>query len=171
MKHTRSIGFEALEGRMLLSTAHVARDRAPRRETVAVPLVLTGTLAVDSTAATTATDDMGDSINETPVAGNLGTLGKVRGTWYETFDQYGDYMGPDTIQLRNAKGTVVVAFNDQDATSAHGTKHGAESYVYPQRGLAGGGAIGRGEETGTVELNTNPGRTSIQTMVITTEKT
>ncbi len=170
MKHVRSFGFEALETRMLLSRGHVATAHHARAVAAPAPVVLDGTLSVDSGAAVVEMDDEGDSITETPVSGQLGALGEVHGVWDETFDEYGDYLGPDTIELHNAKGTIVIGFNDQAEMHVHKVAHGSVSYEYAQRFITGAGAYARASETGTIDLVTDTPRTSIQSMEIQTGK-
>ncbi len=104
MKPARSFGFEALESRMLLSSGHVTSAHHAARADAATDLVLSGTLTVNNRAAIMESDAEGDSINETPVSGTLGALGEVHGVWTETFDAYGDYVGPDTIALSQFEG-------------------------------------------------------------------
>ena len=100
-------------------------------------------------------------MTSTPVAGQLGTLGEVRGIWNESADEYGDYLGPDTMQLHNAKGSFVVAIQR--------TKHRAvtpsrgrcrPSTVDPSSPSDGTGAYARAKESGTIELTTNSARTT-----------
>ena len=88
----------------------------PRRP-AATPVVLNGTLNVDNNpnATTTTTNDDGSMTTSVPVAGQLGALGQVRGIWNETVDSFGDYEGPDTLILHDAKGAFVVAFNNENA--------------------------------------------------------
>ena len=71
-----------------------------------------GTLTVDYKAATMDMNTDGSSTTVVPVSGRLGTLGVVHGDWNQTIDSYGNYEGPDTIQLRDPKGTFVITFND-----------------------------------------------------------
>ena len=94
MSHVRSLCFEALEERKLLSRGHIVAHA--KHAAVATPLVLNGTLTVDNKATTTSMDDQGDTTTSIPVAGQLGTLGEVRGIWNESADSEGDYLGPDT---------------------------------------------------------------------------
>ena len=141
MRHARSLCVESLEERKLLSRAHVApHDRPAVRATA---LVLTGTLKVDNNAATTNTDDDGDVMISTPVAGQLGTLGQVHGIWNTSSDDYGDYLGPDTLQLRTSKGTLMVAFSEQNTDSVTHVAGGATETVHPQFGNDGTGAYAK----------------------------
>jgi hypothetical protein len=166
MNHGRCLGFETLEARMLLSRGHALAHA--RAAVIATPLQLNGTLAVDAQAAILNMNVDGSTTSETPVAGQLGSLGEVHGTWYESFDEYGDYLGPDTVSLHNSKGTIVIAFNDQKQVRTHKTAHGPISYVYAQRVQGGSGAYAHAAETGTIELTTGGARKNIQSMEIQT---
>jgi hypothetical protein len=172
MKHARSFGFDALESRMLLSSGHdTAAHHAARADAATgAALVLSGTLTVDNRAAIMQTDAESDSINQTPVSGDLGALGEVHGVWTETFDTYGDYIGPDTIALHSSKGTIVVDFNDQNILQSRAVKKGPATYEYAQRVQGGTDAFVHTSETGTLVLTTNAPRTSIATMQFETGK-
>ena len=58
-----------------------------------------------------------------PVSGQLNGLGQVHGVWYESTDQFGDYLGPDTITLHDAQGGFTIAFSNASPGPAH--KNGA----------------------------------------------
>jgi hypothetical protein len=167
MSHRRFLHFEDLEERQLLS----GTQRVPhaKRAIATTMLVLNGTLAVDNKATTTSMDDEGDITTSIPVAGQLGALGEVHGTWNTSADQYGDYLSPDTLQLRDSKGTFVVAFNEQDSDAVHHLAGGAEENVHPQLGSDGTGAYARTKESGTIELTTNSARTLTESMTLTTQ--
>jgi hypothetical protein len=170
MRQVRSFGFEGLETRMLLSKAHLAMAHAVHAAAT-VPLVINGTLTVDHQAAATSTDSEGDLTTSMPVAGELGTLGEVRGVWNESEDAYGDYLGPDTIQLHDSHGTFDVAFNNATPGKAHPTAQKAVFYQHPQQVFAGTGDYARASERGTIELNTNNARTGIASVTLTTRST
>ncbi len=171
MKHVHSLRFESLEGRQLLSAGHAGAAHATRA--AAVSLVLDGTLTVDNNpndmTETTNVDD--STTTSVPVAGTFGALGKVHGVWNETVDEFGDYEGPDTIVLRNAKGAFGVAFNNQNAKSTNPKARGATSYDHPQQVLGGNGAYARATESGTIELTTNPARTQVVKLTLQTTGT
>ena len=95
--------------------AHAARPAAN-------PIVLNGTLTVDNNPSQVSTTENEDGSETTaiPVAGQLGGLGYIHGIWDESVDSFGDYEGPDTITMRNTKGTFVVAFNDENASPSSG---------------------------------------------------
>ncbi len=167
MRYARFLCFESLEERKLLSRAHVALHA--RSVVAATALVLSGTLAVDNGAATTTEDEQGDVMTSTPVAGQLGALGEVHGIWNETSDQYGDYMGPDSLQLRTANGSFVVQFSEQNTDAVHHLTGGGIESVHPQLAADGTGAYARTKESGTIELSTNSARTVVTGMTLVTQ--
>jgi hypothetical protein len=136
----------------------------------ATTLVLSGTLNVDNKAATTSTDSEGDTMTMIPVAGQLGALGTVHGFWNETVDAYGDYLGPDTVQLRDPQGIFVVAFNNGNAVRAQHLAGGAVAYKHPERVLDGTGSYARTIERGTIELTTNGARSDVETLTLATQR-
>jgi hypothetical protein len=164
MNRLRTLGYDALEDRKLLSTAHVSAHSRPA--IVVTPLVLNGTLTADSKAATTTMDEEGDTTTMIPVAGQLGALGEVRGTWSETQDEYGDYMGPDTVRLHDSNGTFVVAFSEQNTKTFHHLAGGTLESVHPEHTSEGSGAYVHSKGSGTIALTTNAARTAIQTMTL-----
>lgn len=93
--------------------------------------MLNGTLTVDYKAATMDMNADGSSTTVVPVSGRLGTLGVVHGDWNQTIDSYGDYEGPDTIQLRDPKGTFVIAFNDGTPGKTYKTAQGTPTTSTP----------------------------------------
>ena len=135
MRHVHPLRFESLEARQLLSRAHGPAPARPR--VAAAPLVLDGTLAVDNSpgAATTTMNIDGSMTTSVPVAGQLGALGQVHGLWNESVDAYGDYQGPDTLRLRDAKGTFTVEFNNGAAVRPHGKTRGAPQLPTQPDGL------------------------------------
>ena len=136
MRRSRFICFDALEERKLLSGArHVTAHAKPAVGTT--PLVLNGTLTVVNTDQTTTEDEDGDVTTSTPVVGQLGILGKVHGIWNESADEFGGYEGPDTIQLRTAKGTFIVAFSEQNTSSVHHLAGARSSTFAPSLPLTG----------------------------------
>lgn len=168
MGHARSLHFDALEERELLSAARVAASHRVTPKIQPVALVLNGTLQIDNAAATTNEDDDGDMITTTPVSGTLGSLGAVRGTWNTGVDSFGDYMGPDTLDLHNAKGGIVIEFNDQQHGKAKAGAKGAAYYQVPQALLEGSSAYAEASERGTLNLNSNSARTAIVSMTFNT---
>jgi hypothetical protein len=167
MSHVHSLRFDALESRELLTKAHHAvAHGAPAVATA--PLVLDGTLIVDNKAATTTMNADGSLTTTVPVAGRLGALGEVHGLWHESVDAYGDYTGPDTLQLRAPKGTFLVTFNNQNSPRAHQPAHSAASYEHPQRVYSGTGAYTKASESGSIDLTTNAARTRIDSLTLDT---
>jgi hypothetical protein len=167
MSYARSLVFESLEDRMLLSKAHVAGAHA-KPAAVTTPLVLSGTLTVDSKAASTTVNEDDSTTTSIPVSGQIATLGKVHGIWDESADQFGDYEGPDTIRLRGAKGMVVIAFSNANPGPAYHNGNGSVSYQHPQIFDGGTRAYSRGAESGSIVLTTNAAHNSIESMTLTT---
>jgi hypothetical protein len=167
MRRGRPLCVESLEERKLLSGSHVAAHARPAVATT--PLVISGTLKVDNGAATMTEDDSGDILIATPVSGQLGSLGEVHGTWNTSADEFGDYLGPDTLQLRTSKGSIVVQFNEQDVDSVHHVAKGPSETIDPQLASNGTRAYARTRESGTIELTTNPARTDVVSLTLTTQ--
>lgn len=168
MRHVRSLGFDHLEARKLLTTsAHHALALSPPK-IVTVPVVLDGTLAVDNNAASMSTDDYGDTTTSTPVAGVINGLGKVRGVWNESADSFGDYLGPDTLRLRDPQGVFVLTFNTAKLGKAQKTPQKTYYYQFPQQLAAGTGAYVKATESGTIDLNTNAARNTVESLTLAT---
>ena len=170
MRHVHSLRFDSLEAKQLLSKAPIEVAH-PAPTVVAGPIVLSGTLAVDNNAATQTTNPDGSTTTTTPVVGRLGTMGKVRGVWNETTDQFGDVDGLDALRLRLPKGTVVVVFNNEDPGPAVRAGHGVVYDVESQRIGAGAGAYVGSSETGSIDLYPNSGRSEIVTLALHTKAT
>ncbi len=166
MSHVRSLCFDALEERKLLSRGHVVAHA--KNAVVATALVLNGTLTVNNRGTTTQMDEQGNTTTSTPVSGQLGVLGEVHGIWNESADSDGDYVGPDTLQLHNATGSFIVAFNANNPGQLHRIAGGAVYYEHPQHIAAGTGAYARVEESGSIELTTNKARTVVESMTLST---
>jgi hypothetical protein len=168
MKHAHCIGFDFLESQQLQSrvdppVAHPAR-------VLAAPRVLDGTLSVDtkSNAISSTMNADGSSTMSVAVAGQLGSLGPVHGVWYESQDAFGEYQGPDTLRLRDAKGTLTIAFNNVNRSPSHAKVHGALNDEHTQRFYTGTGAYARASESGTIELTTNAAQTHVVSMTLHT---
>ncbi len=170
MSRVHALRFEALESRELLSTAHrsahAARAHA-RPAVVGAPLVLDGTLTVHNKAATTG-EDMASGYYTTsaPVSGQLSGLGAVHGVWYESTDSQGDYLGPDTITLRNAKGGFTVAFNNGTPGPAHATANKTVYYEHAQHVISSSGAYAGSAESGSLDLNMNAAHTAVESITL-----
>ena len=172
MRRAHSLRFDALEARKLLTKAHVVAVH-PAAAVVSVPVVLTGTLAVDKNEATTSQNIDGSSTTMVPVSGRLGTLGKVQGVWYENADQFGDYMGPDTIELvsRNPKGTLSVSFNNQNAGQLHLIGHSTGYYQHAQRLQGGTGAFAKASEDGSIEVMVSSTKKAVESLELISTNT
>jgi hypothetical protein len=164
MSHVRSLCFEALEERKLLSRGQIVAHS--KHAVVATPLVLNGTLTINNRGTTVTTDEQGNTTTSTQVTGQVGTLGEVRGIWNESADSEGDYVGPDTLQLHNAKGSFIVAFNADNPGQLHRIAAGAVYYQHPQHVSGGTRAYARARESGSIELTTNTARTVVESMTL-----
>jgi hypothetical protein len=167
MRHVRSLGFEAMEARKLLTAAHHAVTHAAQ-VAASVPLELDGTLTVDTKAASTTMNTDESMTTSTPVAGVFSGLGQVRGVWNTSVDSQGNYDGPDTLRLHDPKGAFVVIFNDGNPGRAHRIPHGAEYNPLFQKIYGGTGAYARASESGTIQLSTNAALKAIESMTLTT---
>ena len=170
MSHVRSLHFDSLEARKLLTKTHLATVHSVPA-VVAAPLVLSGTLTVDNKAGTSMTNLDGSTTNMVPVAGRLGALGEVRGVWNESLDSFGDYEGPDIIQLHAAKGTFTITFSNATPGPTHTTAAGAVYYQHSQRAGLGTGVFKSESETGSIQLVLNHAKTVVQSMVLDTTGT
>jgi hypothetical protein len=82
MRCIRSLRFDDLEARKLLTTTHVAVPLA------LTPLPINGTLAVNLNTASQVENDDGSETTSVSVSGRLGTLGKVTGEWNQSIDEF-----------------------------------------------------------------------------------
>jgi hypothetical protein len=164
MKHVLWPGFEALEARKLLSKTHAAVAHAAPAD--AGPINLSGTLTVDNKGATTTMNDDGSSTNVVPVSGTVAALGAVHGVWDNSTDAFGNYMGPDSLYLHNAKGGVLLTFQDLNSRGGHALGHGVVAYTHTQRLYQSGGAYAGASESGTIDLATNKARSLIVSMTL-----
>jgi hypothetical protein len=165
-----SPGFESLEARRLLSASHHGHAAAHGQYTgPSIPLVFSGTLTVNNKSPQTTQNADGSTTTSVPVAGHLGSLGEVRGYWNESVDQYGNYIGPDTIRLHTSKGTFVVAFND--GSSGPKQHQGGEVYYqHLQRALGATGAFYGESESGTLDVMMNRSQTLVASIKLQTQK-
>jgi hypothetical protein len=174
MKRSHSLRFEALEGRQLLSTSRLALADHPHvTRALAGPIVLDGTLLVNNNpnAVITTTNADGSSTTATQVSGQLTSMGHVRGIWSESVDTYGNYSGPDTLLLRNPKGSILIAFNNQNPTRAAAHVPDGATYEHPQRVFGGSRAYAGASETGTIVLTTNRARAAVVSLTLQTATT
>ena len=135
--------------------------------------MLNGSLTVDNNpdAATSTTNVDGSTTTSLPVAGELSGLGRVRGIWNETLDEFGDYEGPDTLILRAAKGAFGVAFNNQNSTPATAKTHAPLTFDHSQKVLGGSGAYARAKKSGTIAVTTNAAQTEVVSLTLQTRNT
>ncbi len=168
MRHVHSLGFDALETRDLLSKTHVAAAHATPAA-APVPLVLSGTLSVDNNGATATMNADGSSTTVIPVAGRFGALGEVRGVWDNSVDPYGNYMGPDTLYLHDAKGGFILTFNDLNTAGRHPLGNGAVDFVHTQRLYKGSGGYAGASESGTIQLDTNKAKSLIVSLTLASQ--
>ena len=167
MNHVHSLRFEALEARELLSGAHAARAHA-RSAAVGAPLVLEGTLTANNRAASTNMNMDGGYTTSVPVSGQLSGVGQVHGLWYESTDEYGDYLGPDTVTLNGSQGSFTIAFSNATSGPAH--KNGRTVfYQHAQRLDGGSGAYAGATEKGSIDLNMNPKHTTVVSMTLNSQ--
>jgi hypothetical protein len=171
MRQSRSLGFDDLETRKLLSKIHHPAAE-PKAKAAAAPaavpmaLNLNGTLLVDMKAASQSQDEDDDTTTTVPVSGTLGSMGKVHGEWNESVDEFGDYLGPDTIEFANSQGTYTISFNSANLKNAH--KVGKES-IFPTLAQELDGATGiyaKASETGSIQVTLNPSKGVAETMTI-----
>lgn len=171
----RAFQFEALETRELLSAVHAPRPHHVRVHirpaAAATALMLDGTLTVNNRGANSVPNLAGGMTNSVPVSGQLGSLGQVRGTWYESSDSFGNYVGPDTLVLHAAHGGFTVSFNNAAPGPAHPSGHGTVYYQHPQRAGSGTGAFAGAREIGTIDLNMNHGHTTVVSLTLSTKGT
>jgi hypothetical protein len=168
MRHVRSLGFDDLEARKLLTKVHHATltaDAVPSASTaeISAPITFQGTLNIANKSSSIITDDLGDQMTVVPVSGDIDGIGAVKGTWDESADAAEQYLGPDSIQLHNSKGSFVLGFNatelGQSEQSAQGT------VVYPGANLQvnnGTGAYANLKGSGFVQELTNAKETVIE---------
>ena len=167
MNRVHSLDFDSLEGRELLSRAHglAAHSRRAHAAPAAAPLVLDGTLTVDMHAATSLTNLDGGTTISAPVSGTLAGPGELSGVWYESTDQFGEFAGPDTITLRGPRGGFTIAFSNASPGPAHRSGHRVY-YRHPQHIVSSSGAYAGAAERGWIDLNENPGHTSVASITL-----
>ena len=127
MRHTRSLCFDSLEERKLLSRATSGPHARPA--VTATSLVLTGTLRVQNKAAKTSMDPQGDVMTSTPVAGQLGTLGQVPRYLERNFRSVRRLPRPRYPATSYVPGILHVAFSEQKTDSVAHLAGGATETV------------------------------------------
>lgn len=164
MRRDHPLGFDALEGRQLLSAAHVSTVKPP------TPVTLNGTLTVDVNDSSQYQNADGSWTTTVPVTGALDDYGKVKGTWSTNEDAYGNYMGPDTIQLqtKTPKGSFTVAFNNVNSDKPTRVSTNVGFYQHGQQLVSGAGAFARTTENGSIELMDNLKKGDVTSIVLIT---
>jgi hypothetical protein len=168
MRRVRPLRFDALEARQLLTKAHPAVHHS-----AAMPLVLSGTLTVDASpsATTETTNPDGSTSMSVRVAGTLGALGAVQGTWNVSADSLGNGAAVETLKLHNASGAVLIVINTQTASRSYPAGHGAAYQEYAQRLYTGTGAYAGTSEGGSIKMISNNKQTMITTLALHTRGT
>jgi hypothetical protein len=163
MKRDRPLRFEALESRQLLATAHTPALPS-------IPISIDGTLSVNVNHSTQMQDANGGFTTSVPISGQLGTLGKVTGTWTTSINSYGAYEGPDTLQLqtKGPKGSVVIAFNNLNLSKPTKVSPGLGFYQHGQHLVGASGVEARATENGSIELMVNAKKGSVTSLVLIT---
>jgi hypothetical protein len=173
MSRVHTLRFEALEARELLSTAHPAAAHAAKPHAKAavatVPLVLNGTVNVNNGEALSEENLDGGYTTAVPVSGQLGALGQVTGMWYESSDENGDYLGPDTITLHDTQGAFTIAFNNGSSGPAHRTGPHSVYYQHKVQIEGGTGAYSGDTGSGTIDLNMNRAHTEVESITLNSQ--
>ena len=175
MRHARSLDFDALESRKLLSSRvhHAVAHHAPAHPAaaaVSVPVTLNGTLTLDSKATSTSMDAQSDMTTTIPVAGTLGALGQVHGVWNESVDANGNYLGPDTLQLHGARGGGRRVQQRGPRESPPDRDRDRLFRAQPE-GRRRHGAYARATESGTIDVNMNAAKSHVVSLTLNTTTT
>jgi hypothetical protein len=160
------IRFDALETRELLAASHHVVAPHTKPKVAASPLVLTGTLAVDSSKTSSIANGDGSSTTTTPLAGNLGSLGRATGVWNTSVDSFGEPSGLNVLRLQTGKGSLVITFSTVNTAKAHPAGHGEVYYARAQKLLVGTGAYAGAKESGMLDLTTNSARSAIASVTL-----
>ncbi len=171
MRHVRSLGFDDLEGRQLLSRVHhLALHTHPLpASSIATPgasLALSGTLSANTRASTVTYDSLGDQTTVTRVSGVLSGVGLVHGIWNESVDINQKYLGPDSIQLHSARGSFVITFDATTLGQGQSTPQGTVYNGAVQHLVNGKGLYAGASETGFIQENTNARHTVVQSLTL-----
>jgi hypothetical protein len=164
MRHVRSLQFDALEGRQLLSHSGAT---AATSATGYTPLVLDGTLMVDQKAAQSNMNADETMTTTAPVAGRLGTLGKVTGSWIETTNTLGAVENPDILRLHDSKGSLIILFNNTNTGKPTVISKGTSYFQHVQDLYVGTRAFAQAAENGTIQVVTSAKQQSVTSLVLT----
>jgi hypothetical protein len=168
MDHGRSLVFEALEGKILLSGASAGAHHAKAAERGA--LVLSGTLTVKNSATIqspdTTTSGATVTMTAVPISGLLSGLGKVHGYWMVESNSSGDILGPDVLSLHSSDGSFTVEFENTTAGTEYATSKGTVFYEHAQIASGTSGAITGATESGTLDLNMNRAKNEVQSITL-----
>jgi hypothetical protein len=161
-----SFRFDVLEGRELLAAAHHVVKPHVTPAIARAPLVLSGTLAVDNQKTSSIDNADGSSTTTTPIAGSLGSLGRVTGVWNESVDSFGQPSGLNVLRLQTKKGSLVITFSTSNTVKAHPAGHGAVIYTRAQKLFTGTGAYAGAKESGMLDLTSNSGGSEIVSVTL-----
>jgi hypothetical protein len=166
MRRDRSIQFDNLEARKLLTTAQVAAVHP------VVPVNLNGTLTVNVNDSSQSENIDSSWTTTVPVSGTLDGYGKVKGVWSTSIDQLGDYDGPDTIQLtlqsKTEKGSLTIDFNNNNPGKPTKVSTGLGFYQHGQQLASGSGVFAHTSENGSIELMDNLKKGDVTSIVLIT---
>ena len=176
MRNVRSLGFDSLEGRKLLTAAHHAAHHAAVHAAAVAPLALTidGTLNLDQNPndQSQSTDVDGDTTTSTAVAGVLGTLGKVRGYWNTERRRVRRLHGARHDPASQRQGSDRDRIQQRDhGQSPEDRDWGHLLPASPAFFLAGSGVYAKATESGTINVNSNKARTGIASLTLNTTST
>ena len=160
------IRFDVLEARELLAASHHVVGPHSTPMIAGTPLVLSGTLAVDSNLTSSIGNGDGSSTTSTPLEGNLGSLGRVTGVWNESVDSFGEASGLNVLRLQTGKGSLIITFSTVNTAKAHPAGHGEVYYARAQKLLTGTGAYAKAKESGMLDLTTNAARSEIASVTL-----
>jgi hypothetical protein len=171
MKHVRSLGFEALETRQLLSA--LSQGEAPSSPGPASLISLDGTLKVSycTHGSPLRTNPDGSKARSLQVIGELGSMGRVHGVWKESVDMFGNYDGPDTLHLSSPRGSIDIAFFNQNSPRGVARLGTSVTYLHSQEVYSGAGAYAGASETGTIQVTTSPYRPRVVSLTLQTTST
>ncbi len=168
MRQDRSLRFDALEGRQLLTKVHPAAA-PPIHKVVEVAPTLNGTLTVNQKGASAAYDAFGNFVRTIPVSGVLGGVGKVKGVLTEGISAYGTPSTTDTIQLHDPQGSFTLSFDTTHFGTARPTATGASFARVTQQITGGTGEFAKAHETGLLVANTTATKSAVVSLTLTTD--